>query len=129
MSGQYIRPDNSDITATRFAAATKTRGCYNGRVKVVANLPPMRTCDAQAADSSENAALGRRSVLRLPRPSVCAALQQRLGRFAGSRDRACPRDERFGNVADMHPIDGADGVRMPQTPIESRVTPGSSPDA
>jgi hypothetical protein len=81
----------------------------------------MRTCDAQAADSSEIATVGRRSVLRLRRPSVCAALQQRLGRFA--------HDERFGNVADMQPIDGADGVRMPQTPIESRVTPGASPDA
>jgi hypothetical protein len=134
VSAQDIRPGSFDITATRFAAATKTCGCYNGRIEVVVNLSSMRVCDAQAADSPEIAAAGRRSVSRwsaVTTKRLCDATKRSLGRFAGSTAIAGlhRRDNHVGNVANMHPIDGAHAVRMPQTPIVSRVTPGSSLDA
>jgi hypothetical protein len=47
------RTSDSDVTAMRFPAATKTCSCYNCRNEVVANLSLMRGRDAQATDSSE----------------------------------------------------------------------------
>jgi len=56
---ETIDPSDSDITAMRFAAATKTCGCYNYRNEVVANSSSMQTRDSQAADLSEITAMDR----------------------------------------------------------------------
>jgi hypothetical protein len=70
--------NTSDITAMRFAAATKTRRCYNERAKTVANSSSVYTLRAQVADSPDITLIARtshpsavdRELARRRRPSL-----------------------------------------------------------
>ena len=46
----YLSASAFDITARAIRAATKSRGSYNGRAKIVANLQTMPTTPAQRTD-------------------------------------------------------------------------------
>jgi hypothetical protein len=46
----YLSASTFDITARKIRAATKSRGSYNGRGKIVANLQTMPTTTAQRTD-------------------------------------------------------------------------------
>ena len=46
----YLSASTFDITARKIRAATKSRGSYNGRAKIVANLQTMPTKPTQRTD-------------------------------------------------------------------------------
>ena len=46
----YLSASTFDITARKIRAATKSRGSYNGRAKIVANLQTMATKPTQRTD-------------------------------------------------------------------------------
>jgi hypothetical protein len=46
----YLSASTFDITARAIRAATKSRGSYNGRAQIVANLQTMPTTTAQRTD-------------------------------------------------------------------------------
>jgi hypothetical protein len=46
----YLSASAFDITARAIQAATKSRGSYNGRAQIVANLQTMPTTPAQRTD-------------------------------------------------------------------------------
>jgi hypothetical protein len=51
----YLSASAFDITARAIRAATKSRGSYNGRAKIVANLQTMPTKLTQRPDLSDQA--------------------------------------------------------------------------
>jgi hypothetical protein len=46
----YLSASTFDITARKIRAATKSRGSYNGRTKIVANLQTMPMTPTQRTD-------------------------------------------------------------------------------
>jgi hypothetical protein len=51
----YLSASAFDITAREIQAATKSRGSYNGRAQIVANLQTMPTTPAQRTDLPDTA--------------------------------------------------------------------------
>ena len=49
----YLSASTFDITARNIRAATKSRGSYNDRAQIVANLQTMPTTPAQRTDLPE----------------------------------------------------------------------------